>query len=102
MAVRELHAHQVWQGSDRAARRGRPALAAPAGAQAYSTVTMLSEPGDYIGGGVDRQYHPGNGAVGISGTLASVEVSVSGGNRGSSFRLSFAAAPGELLEAGRT
>jgi len=53
------------------------ALAAPAGAQAYSTVTMLSEPGDYIGGGVDRHYHPGNGAVGIFGTPASVHVSVS-------------------------
>lgn len=73
---------------------------APSSASAFSAATMFSEPGDYIGGGVERVYHSGNATLAISGTAASLSVRVSGGNRGDSFNMNFAAPPGETLEAG--
>ncbi|MDQ5807348.1 MAG: hypothetical protein M3320_01600, partial [Actinomycetota bacterium] len=43
---------------------------APATASAFSAVTMFSEPGDYIGGGVERIFHPANASISISGTAS--------------------------------
>src|SRR4051812_45709 len=78
------------------------ALAAPAGARAAGTdaVTMLSDPGDYIGGGTHRLYTPLNSRISVSGTTGYVTVSVSGGPYGDSFTLDFAAPPGQALAPG--
>ncbi|MDQ5808901.1 MAG: hypothetical protein M3320_09515, partial [Actinomycetota bacterium] len=73
---------------------------APATASAFSAVTMFSEPGDYIGGGVERIFHPANASISISGTASFFTVGVSGGTRGDSYSLDFAAPPGEQLEEG--
>ena len=61
---------------------------------------MLSEPGDYIGQGEHRLFHPGNGSVQVTGTAGYLTVAVSGGTSGDSFSLAFAAAPGEQLAVG--
>lgn len=63
-------------------------------------VTMISESGDYIGGGINRFYHPDNAEITLSGTAASLSFRVSGGNRGDYFNLDFAAPPGETLSPG--
>jgi hypothetical protein len=78
------------------------ALAVGAGsASAFSTVTMFSESGDWVGGGVERFYHPANAEITLSGTPAGVAVGVSGGNRGDAFSLTFAPPRDDELEAGR-
>lgn len=76
------------------------AAVVPAVASGFSAVTMFSEPGDYIGGGVERIYHPGNSEISLSGTRAGVTVGVSGGTRGDYFNLTFAAPSGDQLEEG--
>jgi hypothetical protein len=74
-----------------------PAAAAPA---PVTSVTMVSETGDYIGGGISQLFHPGNGSVSLSGSPGYVSVSVSGGTHGAQFSLDVAAPPGEALAAG--
>jgi len=76
------------------------AVAAPPQPATFSHVTMFSDTGDWIGGGVPRFFVSGADAVSVSGTSASVVVSVSGGPRGDSFTLSFAAPPGQSLHPG--
>jgi hypothetical protein len=56
--------------------------------------------GDYVGGGAQRFYHPGNGAITVSGSTAYLTVRVSGGNLGDYFDLEFAAPPGQVLAPG--
>jgi hypothetical protein len=73
------------------------ASAAPA---RQSFVTMLSDTGDYIGGGVPRFYFDGNASITLSGNSGYLTVSVSGGNLGDSFGMDFAAPPGEYLHPG--
>src|SRR5918996_3016146 len=51
-----------------------------------SYVVMYSD-GDWVGGGVHRLFHPGNGSVTVSGTPAYLSVGVSGGTFGDSFSL---------------
>lgn len=80
------------------------AVALP-GAQAAdaptSFVTMVSENGDYIGGGTNRLYRPGDGTVDVTGSVSGqVSVNVSGGPSGDAFDLTFAAPPGETLAPG--
>jgi hypothetical protein len=75
--------------------------ALPAAAAAPTdTVTMLSDPGDYIGGGVARMYFSDNASITLSGDAEYLTVHVSGGNMGDSFQLVFAAPPGEDLHPG--
>jgi hypothetical protein len=62
---------------------------------------MVSESGDYIGGGASRMWRPGTGSISVSGSTAdTVNVGVSGGASGDSFTFTFAAAPGEDLTVG--
>jgi RTX calcium-binding nonapeptide repeat (4 copies) len=75
-------------------------LAPAAHAASATSVVMLSDSGDYIGGGVPRLYHPGNAQISVSGSTAYLDVSVSGGNLGDSFDLEFAAPPGRVLTPG--
>jgi hypothetical protein len=65
-----------------------------------SFVTMISEPGDWVGGGQTRFYHPDNASITIGGNAGYVTVSVSGGNLGDSFSFDFAAPPGQELREG--
>jgi hypothetical protein len=74
-----------------------PALAGP-GLETF--VTMVSEPGDYIGAGHHWFFHPGNASITITGNPASLQVSLNGGNRGEWFTMDFAAPPGENLQVG--
>jgi hypothetical protein len=75
-----------------------PSGAAQAAPAATTFVTMVSEIGDYIGQGADMLWRPGDGSVTVSGTVSgAVTVSVSGGASGTSFDLTFAAAPGASL-----
>src|SRR4051812_50058017 len=61
---------------------------------------MLSDAGDYIGGGQPRVYTPANGQVTVSGGTGAVSVGVSGGSRGDQFTLEFAAPAGQALAPG--
>lgn len=61
---------------------------------------MISSAGDYIGGGTNRFYHPGNASIRIGGTAATVTVDVSGGNLGDYFDFTFAAPPGRIMVEG--
>jgi hypothetical protein len=64
-------------------------------------VTMVSETGDYIGGGGTRLWRAGSGSTSVSGSVEDgVTVHVSGGASGDAFDLRFAAAPGESLGVG--
>lgn len=76
------------------------ALPASAAAAPVTSVTMVSETGDYIGGGRDRLFTPENGTVTLTGSPGNLNVAVSGGSSGDSFDLHVAAPPGELLEPG--
>lgn len=67
-----------------------------------SYVTMVSEVGDYVGGGASWIWRPGAGTIGVTGSPSSaVNVSVSGGPSGTGFNMSFAAPQGETLDVGR-
>jgi hypothetical protein len=72
---------------------GLPLLASPAAAASSvrSSVTMYSDPGDYIGGGRAQLFDSNNAQVTANGSRNRVFVGVSGGTAGTSFTLSFAA-----------
>jgi hypothetical protein len=76
------------------------AVPAAAAAAPVTSVTMVSETGDYIGGGRDRLFTQEDGSVTLTGTPGDVNVSVSGGASASSFTLNIAAPHGEVLEPG--
>ena len=76
------------------------AAAAPPPPATVSHVTMFSDPGDYIGGGVPRFFVSGADSISVSGNASSVAVAVSGGPYGDSFTLTFAAPPGQTLHPG--
>lgn len=76
-------------------------VAAHAEAQDITSVTMVSETGDWIGRGDTRLWRPGAGTVNVSSSDDGlVTVRVSGGASGDSFSMSFAAPSGESLVAG--
>jgi hypothetical protein len=79
------------------------ALVAPAGAAAAppASVTMFSESGDYIGGGLQRTFDTGVAgdlvAASVDAGGQSLGVSVSGGPYGDSYGMSFVAPSGPLV-----
>lgn len=75
-------------------------LAPSAFAASATSVVMLSDSGDYIGGGVPRWYHPGNAQISVSGSTGYLTVDISGGNLGDYFHMDFAAPPGQALAPG--
>jgi hypothetical protein len=64
-----------------------------------TSVTMVSE-GEYIGGGVAREWDSRSGSVTISGGGTEIDISVSGGTSASAFTMTFAAPPGQSLGVG--
>lgn len=76
------------------------ALPATAQASPTNSVVMLSDPGDWVGGGTPRLYHAGNASIALGGSAGYVTVRVSGGNLGDYFDLDFAAPPGFALAPG--
>jgi len=68
-------------------------------AAALDHVTMYSD-GDYIGGGQQRFYTPGNGQITVGGSTGDLTVGVSGGSLGDAYSLEFAAPPGSALHSG--
>ena len=77
-------------------------LAVPASSLAANatSVVMLSDPGDYIGGNLHRLYTPADGSVTVGGGSSYLTVRVSGGASGDYFDLDFAAPPGQSLTTG--
>ncbi len=75
------------------------AVPASAAEAPVTSVTMVSDTGDYIGGGRDRLFTPENGTVSLTGSPSRVSVDVSGGSSGS-FTLNIAAPPNQVLQRG--
>ena len=73
------------------------ALSSP---QPETFVTMISEPGDSIGGGSHRFFHPGNASITVSGNAEEFQVRVEGGNMEDYYSMDFAAPLGEELHVG--
>jgi hypothetical protein len=75
------------------------AAAAPSFAHAGTpaSVVMLSDSGDWVGGGTHRVFHSRNAHITLSGGAGYVTVSVSGGTSGDYYDLDFAAPPGQQL-----
>jgi PASTA domain len=78
------------------------AAVVPATAHASPThaVVMLSDPGDWVGGGTPRIFHAGNSSIALGGNAGYVTVRVSGGTSGDYFDFDFAAPPGFALVPG--
>src|SRR5205823_3370780 len=74
----------------------------PSRAQAAtrSSVTMFSDPGDWIGGGTSRLFDSGNASIQMSGTPAFIGIDVSGGTSGDYYTFEFAAPAGQQLAPG--
>ncbi len=70
-----------------------------AGTGNETIVTMLSS-GDWVGGGQQRYFHPGNASVTVSGTRSLISVGVSGGNLGDAYHMEFTPPPGRLFVEG--
>ena len=73
--------------------------AAAAEAPPYS-VTMFSDPGDYIGQGVPRLFDDRNSKLYVAGNRTEVIVRVDGGTRGDDFELYLAGPAGTVLTRG--
>jgi hypothetical protein len=61
---------------------------------------MYSDTGDYIGGGTQREFDPGNASITVSGSTSSLEIGLDGGTSGDYYDMDFAAAPGDILTPG--
>ncbi len=80
---------------------GATETASASGPASVSSVTMFSDPGEWVGAGQQRFYSTTQGdSVTIGGTAGSFNVEVSGGPFSDSFTLDFAAAPGQTLHPG--
>src|SRR5438045_7779655 len=77
---------------------GGGAATATPGAFAY--VVMYSDTGDWIGGGTQREFDPGNGSIAVGGSASYLTVSLDGGTSGDYYDMDFAAAPGDILTSG--
>ncbi|MFL5737909.1 MAG: hypothetical protein ACJ76P_11300 [Actinomycetota bacterium] len=75
-----------------------------AGAEAYAStrtfVTMYSQGGDYIGGGVSRSFYAWDSSISVSGDDTSMTVTASGGASGTSFTFFFSPRDGQHLHDG--
>lgn len=78
-----------------------PSVPTQAAEAATTFVTMVSENGEYVGGGASRMWGSGTGRIAVEGTVDSgVSVSAAGGSSGDSFTFTFAAPKGSSLEPG--
>lgn len=76
-------------------------LAAPAaGAGPPASVTVFSEPGDFVGGGTQRVYHSGKDTITAKGTPESLRVLVNPAAFIDSWLMDFAPPPGGVLTPG--
>jgi uncharacterized protein (TIGR03437 family) len=76
---------------------GGTATATPA---TVAYVVMYSDTGDYIGGGTQREFDPGNASITVSGTASYLTIGLDGGTSGDYYDMDFAAAPGDILTSG--
>jgi hypothetical protein len=58
------------------------------------SITMVSESGDYIGGGTERFFDDANAQLHVAEGSSAVDLTISGGTYGESFDLTFQAANG--------
>lgn len=74
-----------------------PAFAARPSTNAAATVTaltMVSDPGDYIGGGLAREFDATNATISVNGSKSELDVSVNGGTSSDNYDFDLAPAPG--------
>jgi hypothetical protein len=64
------------------------------------SITMVSEGGDYIGGGTERFFDDANAELHVAEGSGAVDLQISGGTYGESFSLTFQAASGRILGPG--
>ena len=76
-----------------------PLPTASAAVRYETSVTMYTD-GEYIGGGSQRFYYPGNGSVVVGGNRTGIGVGVSGGAPSASFSMEFTPPSGKLLDTG--
>ena len=76
-----------------------PSVPLAAAVRYETSVTMYSD-GEWVGGGAQRFYYPGNGSVSVSGSRAGIWVGVSGGAPPASFGMEFTPPSGKLLDTG--
>jgi hypothetical protein len=70
------------------------------GAPGVTSLVMHSDPGDFVGAGLNYKYTPGNAQITISGNFSVIHGRVNGQN-GDSWFLDFAAKPGDILKKGK-
>jgi hypothetical protein len=75
-------------------------LPAQAAASGSDYAVMLSDPGDWIGGGSQRIFRTGDSSITMGGSPGYVTVNVSGGTFGDYYSMDFAAPPGQALAVG--
>lgn len=63
-------------------------------------VVMYSDTGDWVGGGTQREFDPGNASITVSGTASYLTIGLDGGTSGDYFDMDFAAPPGDILTSG--
>ncbi|MFL5915038.1 MAG: IPT/TIG domain-containing protein [Gaiellaceae bacterium] len=76
---------------------GGTATATPA---TVAYVVMYSDTGDWVGGGVQREFDPGNASITVYGGASALTISLDGGTSGDYFDMDFAAQPGAILTSG--
>ena len=76
---------------------GGAATATPA---TVAYVVIYSDTGDWVGGGTQREFDPGNAAITVYGSASDLDISLDGGTSGDYFDMEFAAAPGDVLVPG--
>lgn len=76
---------------------GGSATATPA---TVAYVIMYSDTGDWVGGGSQREFDPGNAAITVYGDASALTISLDGGTSGDYFYMDFAAQPGDILTSG--
>jgi hypothetical protein len=65
-----------------------------------TTFTMFSDSGDYIGGGVSREFDSTNGSISGSATASDISMQANGGTSGSSFNITIAPPAGQNFATG--
>jgi hypothetical protein len=76
------------------------AMPAGAGAAVANHIVMYSDPGEYIGQGDHRLFHPGNATIDVSGNAEELTIGINRDTADRYFTLEFAAPPGQVLRPG--
>jgi hypothetical protein len=76
------------------------AVPAADAAKPVTSVTMVSEPGDWVGAGVTQVFHPGNAVITAFSGQRGVHVRIAREHAGADISMDFSPPPGRPLEPG--